>query len=122
MAKKVLIVDDEASIRDSLSLGLRELGWEPECADCAQAALSRTHPFDAYLIDLSLPDCDGFELIARLKERLGKISVVLLSGYLTGDIQKEARKNGIKTIVKKPYRFEDVDEALRSILNPSSET
>lgn len=116
MAKKILIVDDEASIRESLSIGLRDLGWEPECADCAEAALSLSELFDAYVIDLSLPDYDGFKLVSGLEEQFGKIPVVLLSGYLTEDIKKEARSRGIDIIVKKPYRFEDVDKALRSVL------
>ena len=114
--KKVLVVDDEEAIRDSLSLALEELGWEVCGAHCAEAALDYDAPFDAYLVDVSLPDRDGFDLIKELQGRFGKLPVIIFSGYLDNGIKEEAHALGVDTVLRKPFRFEEIDRLLTSMV------
>lgn len=82
---KILIVDDHALIRDALQGVLKKLqrGAEVlEAADCRQAMVAiESHPdISLILLDLTLPDRDGFSVLAELRERYPAIAVVVLSG------------------------------------------
>ena len=82
---KLLIVDDHALVRDALRGVLRELKAEAsviEASDWQQASLQfeRTPDIDLVLLDLGLPDRDGFEVLAELRERRPATSIVVLSG------------------------------------------
>ena len=81
---KILLVDDHVLIRDALRGVLKELAGDAtvlEAADCRQAMrLIEAHPdLHLILLDLNLPDRDGFEILADLRERYGTISLVVLS-------------------------------------------
>jgi len=81
---KILLVDDHVLIRDALRGVLKELAGDAtvlEAADCRQAMrLIEAHPdLHLILLDLNLPDRDGFELLADLRKRYGTISLVVLS-------------------------------------------
>ncbi len=68
-AMRALVVEDDAGIAQGLSLALRKQGWTAECCgDLATAwAALRAEPFDALLLDLTLPDGDGAQLLRRLR-------------------------------------------------------
>jgi len=111
-----LVVDDEEAIRDSLSLGLQELGWEACGVHCAEAALEYDAPFDAYVIDVSLPDRNGFELIKELQGRFGKLPIIIFSGYLDNGIKKKAQALGVDKVLRKPFHFEEINRLLTSMV------
>ena len=82
---KILLVDDHTLIRDALRGVLKELIGDPtvlEASDCRQAmCLIEAHPdLHLILLDLNLPDRDGFAMLADLRKRYATISVVVLSG------------------------------------------
>lgn len=115
LGKKVLVVDDEDTIRETLALGLSDFGWEvTKCPNCS-SALKHDTPFDVYLIDLSLPGEDGLQLAAGIKKKFGKVPIVLLTGYLTESLEKEAKKCSISAIVRKPFKFEELDKVLNEV-------
>lgn len=115
LSKKVLVVDDEDTIRETLALGLSDFGWEVTmCSDCS-SALKHNSPFDVYLLDLSLPGEDGFQLAASLRKKFGKVPIVLLTGYLTASLEEKARKCNISAIVRKPFKFEELDKLLSEV-------
>jgi DNA-binding NarL/FixJ family response regulator len=81
---KILLIDDHVLIRDALRGVLKELAGDAtvlEAADCRQAMrLIEAHPdLHLILLDLNLPDRDGFEILADLRKRYGTISLVVLS-------------------------------------------
>src|SRR5258708_1681352 len=81
---KILLVDDHALIRDALRSVLKELIAEPivlEASDCRQAMrVIEAHPdLHLILLDLNLPDRDGFAMLADLRKRYATISLVVLS-------------------------------------------
>ena len=93
---KILLVDDHVLIRDALRGVLKELAGDAtvlEAADCRQAMrLIEANPdLHLILLDLNLPDRDGFELLADLRERYGTISLVVLSAL-------NDRQNVVKTL------------------------
>ena len=113
--KRLLVVDDEEAIRESLVIGLSDYGWDVTEAPNSSAALDFDTPFDIYLIDLRLPDRDGFELARILGKRFGKVPIVLLTGYISAQMQETAHANNISLVLKKPFRFEDIDRALKTL-------
>ncbi len=115
-----MIVDDEEAIRDSLMMGLEEYGWETLGAHSAATALEFEAPFDIYLIDLGLPDKSGFELTKDLRAKFGQVPIVILSGYLNNEIEQEAKTLGIREVLRKPFRFENLDRVLSSTLKVNS--
>ena len=116
--KRLLVVDDEDAIRESLVIGLGDYGWDVTEAANSSSALDFDTPFDVYLIDLSLPDDNGIELAQTLGKRFGAIPIVLLTGYLNSGIEDEAKEGNISVIVKKPFRFEELDQVLKNLCEP----
>jgi len=116
--KRLLVVEDEEAIRESLVLGLSDYGWDVTEACDSHAALEFDTPFDIYLIDMQLPDQDGIELGRLIGKRFGKVPIVLLTGYLNGQLQDMADKNNISLVLRKPFRFEELDRALKALVRP----
>ena len=84
---KLLIVDDEPSIRSSMSALLAEIGYGVRCAEDGHSALrelSREIP-DIVLSDLHMPGMTGFELLSVLRRRFPEIHTIAMSGSFSGD-------------------------------------
>ena len=107
---KILVVDDELSIRESLSGWLRQDGFEVENAADGLAALSmikETH-YDIMLIDVKMPEMDGLTLLKQLKEMEPEIAVVMMTAH--GAIQDavEAMRLGAHDYLLKPFDLEEL--------------
>ena len=80
--KKVLVMEDELSIRSFEVINLRRAGYEPIEADCGMAALEqlKRHPdIHVALLDVMLPDIDGFEVCRRIRATDSKIGIIMLT-------------------------------------------
>ncbi len=103
----VLIVDDEQDISETLRFRLDRLGFRASVAHRgAQAlALARNEQPDCILLDLGLPDVDGFELCQQLvdSEDTGDIPVIIVSGMDRPNIIRRCRAAGCHYYVRKPY-------------------
>ncbi len=106
---RLLIVDDELSVRDSLGKWFREEGYEVATAENANRALTRLaeHPWDVALLDIKMPGTDGIELQRRIHEADPDIAVIMMTGYAAVDTAVTALKNGAYDYVTKPL---DPDE------------
>jgi DNA-binding NtrC family response regulator len=107
---KILVVDDELSIRESLSGWLRQDGFEVENAADGMAALSmikETH-YDIMLIDVKMPEMDGLTLLRQLKEMEPEIAVVMMTAH--GAIQDavDAMRLGAHDYLLKPFDLEEL--------------
>lgn len=90
---KVLLVDDEPSVRDFVGRCLREHGYsvlEAANGSAALAALRSGEPIDLLLTDVMMPGVDGLELAARFKTERADTPIVLMSGYVSLDLPKDA--------------------------------
>jgi two-component system nitrogen regulation response regulator NtrX len=106
----ILVVDDEAEIRDSLEEILREEGYGVAgAADAGEAmALLRDAPYDVVLLDIWLPGRDGLELLAELRESPPETrpEVVMISGHGTIEAAVKATKLGAYDFLEKPLSLE----------------
>jgi DNA-binding NtrC family response regulator len=82
---RILIIDDEAEIRESLQTLLELEGYEVTTAVNAAKGLARLgeRPFDLVLLDKALPDQDGFEVLASIRERDHALPVIMITAYGT---------------------------------------
>src|SRR5579883_778443 len=106
---KLLIVDDELSVRDSLAKWFSEDGYEVAAAESASEALTRIaeQGFDVALVDIKMRGTDGIELQRRLHEICPEMLVIIMTGYASVDTAVTALKNGAYDYVTKPL---DPDE------------
>src|SRR5271168_3748999 len=81
----VLIIDDEAAIRESLETLLEMEGYAVESADSGELGLARIgeHSFDLVLLDLALPDRNGMDLLAEIHAQDQQLSVIMITAYGT---------------------------------------
>ena len=107
---RVLVVDDEESMRHFLSLALRRAGHEPFPADGGEAALElcRRGPFDAVLLDLRMPGMDGLTVLARIRELDPAATVLMMTAHGTIAAAVEAMRLGAADFLTKPFDAEEV--------------
>jgi two-component system OmpR family response regulator len=117
-ALRVLVVDDEPNIADLLSLALRYEGFAVETAASGRAALERTERFRPHILvlDVMLPDLDGFEVARRLAARGDGIPVLFLTARDTTEDKVRGLTIGGDDYMTKPFSVEELIARLRSIL------
>ncbi|MBL9153725.1 MAG: response regulator [Verrucomicrobiales bacterium] len=119
----VLIVDDEDVVRRVAKSLLKKLGYQIiEARDGAEALEifgARGDEIDLVLLDLTMPTLSGRETFKLLRERHGRVPVLICSGYLV-DLTEFAEECGScpEGFVQKPYRFEDMSAAIEAALAP----
>ena len=101
----VLIIDDEAAIRESLETLLELEGYEVESAASGEEGLARIgdRPFDLVLLDLALPDRNGIDLLAELRAHDPQLSVIMITAYGTVENAVKAMQAGAVNFVQKPW-------------------
>jgi two-component system, NtrC family, response regulator AtoC len=105
----VLVVDDEALIRWSLTERLKSEGYTVLEADTGRAALERlAEGVDLVLLDYRLPDTDGVSVLRKIKELDQDILVILLTAYASVDTAVEAMKLGAYHFANKPFNLDEV--------------
>jgi len=101
----VLIVDDEAAIRESLQTLLEMEGYQVETASTALQGLERIgeREFDLILLDLALPDRNGIDLLADLRIHNPQLSIIMITAYGTVENAVSAMQAGAVNFVQKPW-------------------
>lgn len=118
MAPTILLVEDELLLREATADDLRELGYEPVLASQADEAwelLQGDFPFAGLITDIRMPgEWDGWELARRARTIRPGLGVVYVSGF--SDSEPQLVPGSI--FLKKPYRFNDIRDALDRIRLP----
>jgi DNA-binding NtrC family response regulator len=111
---KLLIVDDELVVRDSLGKWFESEGYDVSIAESAHAALELlSHSrFDLALVDIKMPGVDGIELQARFREIDPEMPVIIMTGYASVETAVQALKNGAYDYITKPF---DPDELVHLV-------
>jgi len=105
----ILVVDDEALIRWSLTERLKTEGYEVREAETGQAALDTlAEGVDLVLLDYRLPDTDGVSVLRKIKEFDQDILVILLTAFATVDTAVEAMKLGAYHFANKPFNLDEI--------------
>jgi DNA-binding NtrC family response regulator len=114
---KLLIVDDEPAIRDSLKLLLEEQYDVRTAADGEQAlSLIQEIEPDLILMDVMMPRLDGVETLRRLQERSTRIPVIMLTAANTVRTAVDAMKSGAVDFLNKPFEVEDLKRTIAALL------
>src|SRR6266550_548665 len=99
----ILVVDDESEIREGLELLLRSEGYGVSSAETGQSGLEKLeqHPYDLLLLDVSLPDRNGLDMLKEIHRRDPQLSIVLITAYGSIDMARAAFKNGAMDYIAK---------------------
>jgi len=102
---RILVVDDELIVRDSLKEILEEEGYTVEMADSGPAALEALtqHTYQLMLLDIKMPGMDGVEVLQKAKETHPDLAVVMMTAYATVETAVEAMKIGALEYLIKPF-------------------
>src|SRR6202171_4234678 len=106
----ILVIDDESEIREGLELLLTSEGYGVTSADTGESGLARLeeHPFDLLLLDVSLPDRNGLELLKEIRRRDANLPVVLITAYGSIEMARAAFKNGAMDYITKPWSNDEL--------------
>ncbi len=112
----ILVVDDEDSVRDSLSNWFTEDGYRVETAENAKQALSilESDTFDIILTDLKMPGMDGLEMLRRIKSLDKDSIIIVMTAFATVDTAVKALKDGAFDYVTKPFDPDDLSHLIRN--------
>ena len=108
---RILIADDEDSLRWVLEKGFRAAGYQVTAVKDGTAALgeAQAQPFDLILLDVRMPGIDGLALLKQLREQRGDVQVVIMTAHGTMETAIQAMQQGAYDYLAKPF---DLDEAL----------
>lgn len=117
-APRVLVVDDEQSIAELLSMALRDEGWEVRTAGSGAEALEAAREFcpDAVILDVMLPDIDGLEVLRRLRAERPLLPVLFLTARDGVADRIAALAVGGSRYLTKPFSLSEVAGRLREVL------
>ncbi|MEW5803345.1 MAG: MASE3 domain-containing protein [bacterium] len=121
---RVLVMDDQPSIRETTGQILSDLGYEVELAaegneviELYVQAKKSGHPFDALILDLTIPGgMGGDEAIRKLREIDPQVKAIVSSGYSNDPIMSEFREYGFREVVAKPYEINELSKVLSKVL------
>ncbi len=110
MSAKILIVDDEQTIREALSLILKEEGYQTEVAKDGEEALAkiRENNYDLVITDLKMPRMGGIELMEQIKRLAPRTSFMIITAYASLESAVQALRLGAFDYLMKPLDFDDV--------------
>lgn len=122
---RILVLDDEAPIRQLVSNLLERLGYESECVADGQQALdsyeqarASGEPFDAVIMDLTVPGgMGGREAAAKILELDPEACTIVCSGYSDDPVMAEYQRHGFRGVVAKPYDIGELGRALAHVLD-----
>jgi len=115
---KILVIDDDSSIAESLDLYLTEEGYTVYTAATGTDGLNAfvKHAPDLVILDIRLPDIDGFTVLEDLREEEENVKVVMITAYHDMDSTIKAMKGGAFDYIHKPINVEELDMAIRKAL------
>jgi DNA-binding NtrC family response regulator len=106
----ILVIDDEVEIREGLELLLKTEGYAVTMADTGQSGLSRLgeQPYDLLLLDVSLPDRNGIELLKDIRRQNPNLPIVLITAYGSIEMARAAFKSGAMDYITKPWSNDEL--------------
>jgi DNA-binding NtrC family response regulator len=117
---RILIIEDDASIRGLMARHFSRRGFEVEQAEAAEEVIERfggTVPrFDVVLTDVHLPGQSGVDFARRIKEEKPDQAIVFMTGDADNGIAREALRSGAAGFLMKPFQFSEVDTTVRNVL------
>ena len=128
MVRRILVIDDETSFRDSIALMLRNEGFRVVVAECGHTAVSAiaAFAFDLVVVDIFMPGMDGLETIEVMRADAPDVPIIAMSAYAYGggpalsDIVEMAVDRGAACFLHKPFSRQELRSAVARSLKPEA--
>jgi DNA-binding response OmpR family regulator len=122
MNNRILLVDDEETIRYVLKEALVSEGYKVDVARDAFQAMERFKmaPYDLIITDIKMRGMDGIQLIREIKRSDSNLKIVIITAYGSLETVKEAAKLGVVEMISKPFKIREIKDVLVRMLNNSS--
>jgi len=106
----VLLVDDEPIVGNRLKSGLNKIGCEVEVFQDPQKALDRIaeQPFDVIVTDIMMENVNGIQVLEKARQSNPNSQVIIITGFATTDLAREAMEKGAFDVLAKPFRPADL--------------
>lgn len=116
--RTILVIDDEPSIREMLTIFLEEMGYAVQTADAVQTGIDAidSNPFDLVMCDLRLPDGSGLEVLDHAQKDPAAPPFIIITAHTTPQNALDALRSGASEYLSKPFNVEDLRLILRNIL------
>jgi DNA-binding response OmpR family regulator len=120
---RILVIDDDATVRRSLQVALKVNGYDVDVAENGKEAIAKSGAklYNLALVDLRLPDMDGIELLRALREGVPKMVKIIITGYPSLENAIEAVNRGADGYMVKPYTVEDLLRKIKEQLQKQQE-
>jgi CheY-like chemotaxis protein len=120
MEKKVLVVDDEGSVRRMVAFGLMQRGYDSELCESGMKGLqtleaykNKNMPLDCAIVDVRLPDIDGLKLMKAIRFNYPGVPVIIITGHGSDQVAEEAKN--ADGYLEKPFYMDDLAKLLDEI-------
>ena len=119
MAERILVVDDEQIIRESLSFVLKKEGYQVEEAANGKEALAKqeSRPYDVVITDIEMPEMRGMDLLEQITKRTPESFVIMITAFASIETAIAALRKGAYDYVLKPIDFDDIIHRIRKLLD-----
>jgi len=116
--RKVLLVEDETVVRESVRDWLVEDGYSVECVETGEEALERikNKEFGVIVLDLKLPGIDGLQVFEQVKELKPETKGVIITAYPSKETQEKAKRLGLLDYLAKPFKVDDLEKLITEAL------
>ena len=120
---RVLVIDDEVSVRNTIRLILENRGHHVVVAECGRRGVAaiEAYAFDAVIVDIFMPGMDGFQTIRILRQTAPKVAIIAISGYAfrqaswpVPDFLKMACDLGATCCLRKPFKAWEIVKAIET--------
>jgi two-component system response regulator PilR (NtrC family) len=118
MSAKILIVDDERSMREFLSILLEREGYAPETAENSLSALKllSENEYELVISDVNMPGLDGIGLLGKIKAHSPDTAVMMITAFSTTEQAVEAMKHGAYNYISKPFKVDEIKLLVRNAI------
>ena len=119
METRILVVDDEISMREFLGILMEREGYRVDLADSAESAVSllQSASYDLVISDVKMPGMDGIALLAHVKNIAPDTAVIMVTAFSTAEHAVEAMKLGAYDYIAKPFNVEEIRIIVRNALD-----
>ena len=119
MPKKILIIDDEEGIRESLRLILSD-NYDLIVTDSGEQgleSLKNEESIGLVLLDIKMPKINGLDVLKEIKKQRPDVNVIMVTGYKSVDTAAEATKLGASSYIVKPFKADEILDSVKTHLN-----
>jgi len=120
---RILVIDDDVTVRESLAVALKANGYEVDVAENGKEAVAKSKAkfYNLALVDLRLPDMDGIELLTSMRETVPKMVKIIITGYPSLENAIEAVNRVADGYLVKPYSMEELLRKIKEQLQKQQE-